>query len=59
MSTMDYKGKAKIWMKKPKLDENRINKGDFIFFTSIMWVNIEIFCFIVILYVAGLEHPHH
>jgi hypothetical protein len=29
MSTMDYKGEAKIWMKKPKLDENRIKIGGF------------------------------
>jgi hypothetical protein len=29
MSTMDYKGEAKIWMKKPKLDENRIKIGEF------------------------------
>jgi hypothetical protein len=26
---MDYKGEAQIWMKKPKLDENRINIGEF------------------------------
>jgi hypothetical protein len=25
MSTIDYKDEAKIWMKKPQLDENRIN----------------------------------
>jgi hypothetical protein len=24
MSTMDYKEEAKIWMKRPKLNENRI-----------------------------------
>jgi hypothetical protein len=24
MSTMDYKEEAKMWMKKPKLDENKI-----------------------------------
>jgi hypothetical protein len=28
MSTMDYKEEAKIWMKKPKLDENRIKIGE-------------------------------
>jgi hypothetical protein len=27
MSTMDSKEEAKIWMKKPKLDENRIKIG--------------------------------
>jgi hypothetical protein len=31
MSTMDSKGEAKNWMKKPKLDENRIKIG-FIYF---------------------------
>jgi hypothetical protein len=50
---MDYKDKAKIWMKKPILDENRIKIGK-IYFTSIMWMNVEIFCFIVIFYVASL-----
>jgi hypothetical protein len=30
MSTMDYK-EAKIWMKKPKLNENRIKIGEFFF----------------------------
>jgi hypothetical protein len=29
MSTMDKKEEAKMWMKKPKLDENRIKIGDF------------------------------
>jgi hypothetical protein len=28
MSTMDYKEEAKIWMKRPKLDENRIKTRD-------------------------------
>jgi hypothetical protein len=28
MSTMDYKKEAKSWMKKPKLDENRIKIGE-------------------------------
>jgi hypothetical protein len=28
MSTMDYKREAKIWMKKPTLDENRIKIGE-------------------------------
>jgi hypothetical protein len=28
MSTMDYKKEAKRWMKKPKLDENRIKIGE-------------------------------
>jgi hypothetical protein len=28
MSTMDYKEEAKIWMKRPKLDENRIKIGE-------------------------------
>jgi hypothetical protein len=28
MSTMEYKEKAKIWMKKPKLDKNRIEVGE-------------------------------
>jgi hypothetical protein len=27
MSTMDYKEEAKIWMKKPNLDENIIKIG--------------------------------
>jgi hypothetical protein len=27
-SQMDYKEEAKIWMKKPKLDENRIKIGE-------------------------------
>jgi hypothetical protein len=31
MSTMDYK-EAKIWMKKPKLDENRIKIGENLFY---------------------------
>jgi hypothetical protein len=53
MSTMDYKEEAKFWMKKPKLDENIIKIGEF-FFTSIMWMNVEIFCFIIIFYVASL-----
>jgi hypothetical protein len=30
MSTMDYKREAKIWIKKPKMDENRIKIGVFI-----------------------------
>jgi hypothetical protein len=50
---MDYKEEAKFWMKKPKLDENIIKIGEF-FFTSIMWMNVEIFCFIIIFYVASL-----
>jgi hypothetical protein len=29
MSTMDYKREAKVWIKKPKLDENRIKIGEF------------------------------
>jgi hypothetical protein len=29
MSTMDNKEEAKMWMKKPKFDENRIKIGDF------------------------------
>jgi hypothetical protein len=28
MSTMNYKKEAKIWMKKPKMDENRIKIGE-------------------------------
>jgi hypothetical protein len=28
MSTMNYKEEAKIWMKKPKLDKNRIEIGE-------------------------------
>jgi hypothetical protein len=28
MSTMDYKEEAKIWMKRPNLDENRIEIGE-------------------------------
>jgi len=28
MSNMDYKKETKIWMKKPKLDENRIKIGE-------------------------------
>jgi hypothetical protein len=28
MSTMDYKEEAKFWMKKSKLDENRIKIGE-------------------------------
>jgi hypothetical protein len=27
---MDHKGEAKNWMKKPKLDENRIKIGEFL-----------------------------
>jgi hypothetical protein len=40
-------------MKKSKLDENRIKIGElfFFFFTFIVWMNVEIFCFIVIFYV--------
>jgi hypothetical protein len=52
MSNMNYK-EAKIWMKEPKLDENRFKIGEF-YFTSIMWMNVQIFCFIVIFYVANL-----
>jgi hypothetical protein len=40
-------------MKKPKLDENRIKIGEF-FFTFIIWMNVDIFCFIVIFYVSSL-----
>jgi hypothetical protein len=29
MSTMDYKEEAKNWMKKLKLDENRIKIGEY------------------------------
>ena len=29
---MDYKEELKIWMKKPKLDENRIKIGEISFF---------------------------
>jgi hypothetical protein len=39
-------------MKKPKLEENRKS-----YFTSIIWMNVEIFCFIVIFYVASLASP--
>jgi hypothetical protein len=56
ISTMDYKGEANIWMKKPKLDENRIKIGFKKKISSIMWITIEIFCFIVIFYVASLLH---
>jgi hypothetical protein len=56
MSTMGYKEEAKMWMKKPKLDENRIKTGELVF-TSIMWMNVEIFCFIIIFYVASLASP--
>jgi hypothetical protein len=28
MSTMDYREEAKIWMKRPKLDENIIKIGE-------------------------------
>jgi hypothetical protein len=28
MSTMDYKEEAEIWMKRSKLDENRIKIGE-------------------------------
>jgi hypothetical protein len=28
MSTMDNKEEAKLWMKKPKMDENRIKIGE-------------------------------
>jgi hypothetical protein len=31
MSTMDYKGEAKIWMKRPKVDENRIKTRELLF----------------------------
>jgi hypothetical protein len=47
----------KNWMKKPKLDENKIKIGDFFNFTSIMWMNVDIFCFIVVFYVASLASP--
>jgi hypothetical protein len=53
---MDYKEEAKMWMKKPKLDENRIKTGELVF-TSIMWMNVEIFCIIIIFYVASLASP--
>ena len=43
-------------MKKPKLNENRI-KIRYFNFTSIMWMNKEILCFIVIFYVASLAAP--
>jgi hypothetical protein len=33
---MDYKEKAKIWMKKPKLDENRIKIGELFFYIHIV-----------------------
>ena len=52
---MDHK-EVKIWMKKPNLNENRIKIGEF-YFKSTMWINIEIFCFIVIFYVASLSSP--
>jgi hypothetical protein len=32
MSTMDYKEEAKIWMRKPKLNENRIKIGENLFY---------------------------
>jgi hypothetical protein len=32
MSTMDCKEEAKIWMKKPNLDENRIKIGEILFY---------------------------
>jgi hypothetical protein len=48
------KEEAKIWMKKPKLDENRIKIGKKIILFSIMWMNVFIFCFIVIFYEASL-----
>jgi hypothetical protein len=51
---MDYKEGANIWMKKPKLDETRIKVRKKIYFTSIMWMNVEILCFIVIFYVTNL-----
>jgi hypothetical protein len=53
MSTMDYKEEAKIWMKRPKLDENKRKFN----FTSVMWMNVMTFCFIVIFYVASLPSP--
>jgi hypothetical protein len=58
MSTMDYNEKAKIWMKKPKLDENRIKIGEIFIYIhtvdgSILWMAVEIFCFIVIFHVAS------
>jgi hypothetical protein len=40
MSTMDYKEEAKFWMKKPKLDENRINTAENFNFTFTMWMNV-------------------
>jgi hypothetical protein len=44
-------------MKKPKMDINRIKKRRKFDFTSIMWMNVEIFCFIAIFYVASLASP--
>jgi hypothetical protein len=32
MSNMDYKKETKIWMKKPKLNENRIKIGENLFY---------------------------
>jgi hypothetical protein len=55
---LDGRAKYQPWIikKNPKLDENRIKIG-FFNFTSIMWMNEEILCFIVIFCVASLASP--
>jgi hypothetical protein len=35
MSTMDNKEEAKMWMKKPKLDDNRIKIGEFFYIHNV------------------------
>ena len=51
---MDYE-ETKMWIKKPKSYDNRIKIR--LFFTSIMWMNVEIACFIIIFYAASLASP--
>jgi hypothetical protein len=49
-NVLDEIAKCQPWIikEKPKLDENRIKIGEFFIILHIMWVNVEIFCFIVI-----------
>jgi hypothetical protein len=55
MSTTNYKEEAEIWMKKLNLDEHKIKIEEY--FSSIMWMNAEMFCFVVIFYLASLASP--
>jgi hypothetical protein len=54
MSTMDCKEEAKNWMKKLKVDKNRIQIKKIVYLKSIIWMNEDIFCLIVISFVANL-----